>query len=102
MRYNICTGYIIQPIKSRREVMQILAGITILVRNRVEAQDKMNDILSKHGNIVQGRLGLPHLHNDSSVVSLILQGTAEEVENLYYDLKSVAETEQFEVVLAKF
>ena len=82
--------------------MQILAGITILVRNRVEAQGKMNDILSKHGNIVQGRLGLPHLHNDSSVVSLVLQGESEEIERLYADLQSLAETEQFEVVLAKF
>ena len=82
--------------------MQILAGITILVRNRVEAQSKMNDILSKHGNIIQGRLGLPHLNNDSSVVSLILQGANEEVDALYNDLKSVAETEQFEVTIAKF
>jgi len=82
--------------------MQTIAGLTILVHNRLEAQSKMNDILSLYGNIIRGRMGLPHLHNDSCVISLVLQGTEEEIDNLHKELKGISSIEQCEIIIAKF
>lgn len=80
----------------------IIAGVTILVRDRRQANNAINDILARYGSIIAGRMGIPHLQGDSSVISLILQGDAVAVDSLMCDLTEVESTKGFRTVLARF
>ncbi len=52
----------------------------IKIESREDVQ-LLNDILSKHFNIIIGRQGLPH-SNDLGIISLILEGTTDEIGSL--------------------
>ena len=80
----------------------VIAGITILVEDRSEANQDVNAILSKYATIIAGRMGIPHLQGDRSVIALILQGDATAVDSLVCDLTSVEKTKGFRTVLAQF
>ncbi|HPT21611.1 MAG TPA: hypothetical protein PLR88_06665 [Bacteroidales bacterium] len=54
------------------------AIILILERENVQ---NLNEILSKHSQIIIGRLGLPR-SNGQSIISLVLEGTTDEIGSL--------------------
>lgn len=54
------------------------AIILILERENVQ---HLNEILSKHSQIIIGRLGLPR-SNGQSIISLVLEGTTDEIGSL--------------------
>ncbi len=80
----------------------IIAGVTILVSDRRKANGAINEILSKYGSIIAGRMGIPHLQGDSSVITLIVQGDAVAVDSMMCDLTEVEATKGFRTVLARF
>ncbi len=80
----------------------VIAGLTILVENRKSANPQLNEILGKYGSIIAGRMGIPHLAGDRSVISLILQGDAEAVDSLLCELSDIESANGFRTVLAKF
>jgi len=80
----------------------IIAGITILVNDRKASHNAINDILSKYGSIITGRMGIPHLAGDRSVITLTLQGDETAVDSLVCDLTAIEETKGFRTVLARF
>lgn len=80
----------------------IIAGLTILVDNRKVANPELNTILSNYGGIIAGRMGIPHLHGDRSVITLILQGEESAVEALVCELTAVEQAKEFRTVLARF
>ena len=80
----------------------IIAGITILVEDRREANPTLNAILSHYGSIIFGRMGIPHLDGDRSVISLIVQGDATAVDSLICELTAVEKAKGFRTVLARF
>lgn len=49
----------------------------ILIENR-ESVQHLNDIISKHSQIILGRQGLPR-STGQSVISLVLEGTTDEI-----------------------
>lgn len=53
--------------------------IGIIVSNREEAAGKVNAILSDFGHIIVGRMGLPYEERGISVLSIIVDGTNEEI-----------------------
>ena len=53
--------------------------VAILVENRKDAVPKVNEILSDFGNIIIGRIGLPCREKDVSIISIIVEGTTDEV-----------------------
>lgn len=80
----------------------IIAGLTILVGDRREANTDINNILSNYAGIIAGRMGIPHLEGDRSVISLILQGDETAVDSLVCELTSVEQARGFRTVLARF
>ncbi|AZT91407.1 CopG family transcriptional regulator [Caldicellulosiruptor changbaiensis] len=53
--------------------------IGIVVENRKEVSDKLNKILSDHGDIIVGRMGIPYKERGLCVISLIVDGTTDEI-----------------------
>lgn len=80
----------------------IIAGITILVNDRQVANSTINSILGKYGSIIAGRMGIPHLHGDRSVIALILQGDSISVDSLVCELVDIETTKGFRTILAQF
>lgn len=53
--------------------------VGIVVENRREVSDKLNKILSDHGDIIVGRMGIPYRERGLSVIALIIDGTTDEI-----------------------
>ncbi len=53
--------------------------IAIIVENPGLSHQQLNTILHKHSNIIIGRLGLPYPKENLSIISLIIDGTTDEV-----------------------
>lgn len=56
--------------------------IGIVVENREETAGKLNEILSRHGDIIVGRMGIPYRERGLSVISLIVDGTTDDIGSL--------------------
>ncbi|RCW41987.1 MULTISPECIES: TM1266 family iron-only hydrogenase system putative regulator [unclassified Halanaerobium] len=53
--------------------------IGIVVENRKEISDKLNKILSSYGDIIIGRMGIPSKEYGLSIISLIVEGTSDDI-----------------------
>jgi putative iron-only hydrogenase system regulator len=58
-----------------------LGAALILVENR-DSVNKLNQILSVHADVIIGRQGIPMQGRGMSVISLILEGTSDELSAL--------------------
>lgn len=56
-----------------------VAVIGIVIKNREEAASAINDILSSYGDIIVGRMGIPYKERNISVISVIADGTTDEI-----------------------
>lgn len=64
--------------------------VGIVVENRRRAGSQVQQVLSEHGDIILGRMGLPHLENDRiAVITLIVQADPDEVGALTGKLGSI-------------
>lgn len=66
-----------------------IAVIGIVVNNREEIAGRVNEILSGFGNIIVGRMGLPYRERGISVISIIVDGTNEDIGSLSGKLGSL-------------
>ncbi|ADQ03714.1 NikR nickel binding protein [Caldicellulosiruptor owensensis OL] len=64
--------------------------IGIVVDNRKEVADKLNKILTEHGDIIVGRMGIPYKERGLCVISLIVDGTTDEIGALTGKLGSLS------------
>ena len=56
-----------------------VAVIGIVVNIREETSKKVNDVLSAFGSIIVGRMGIPYREKEISVISIIVDGTNDEI-----------------------
>lgn len=56
-----------------------VAILGIVVNNREETSKKINNILSDFGDIIVGRMGIPYKERGISVISIIVDGTNDEI-----------------------
>jgi len=61
--------------------MEKRIGAAIIQIESFENVQLMNDIISKHSHIIIGRQGLPR-SNRLSIISLVLEGTTDEIGSL--------------------
>ena len=61
--------------------MEKRVGSAIIMIQERESVQHLNEILSKHSQIIVGRLGLPR-SNGQSIISLVLEGTTDEIGSL--------------------
>jgi len=58
-----------------------LGAALILVENR-ESVNKLNQILSLHADVIIGRQGIPFHNRGLNVISIVLEGTSDEISAL--------------------
>lgn len=66
-----------------------IAVIGIAVNNRREAAEKVNEILSTFADIIVGRMGIPYKEREISVISIIVDGSNDEIGALSGKLGSI-------------
>jgi putative iron-only hydrogenase system regulator len=56
-----------------------LGVVAVFVENRLDTAPKVNDILSQYGRILVGRMGIPYRERNLSVISVIVDGSNDEI-----------------------
>jgi putative iron-only hydrogenase system regulator len=56
-----------------------LGVVVIIVRKREESAPKVNEILTKSGNIIVSRMGFPYEKRKLNIIVLIVDGTTDEI-----------------------
>ncbi len=64
--------------------------IGIFVRERDEAAQQVNRVLSDYGHIIVARVGVPYRERGLSVISVIVDGTNDEIGALTGKLGAIA------------
>ena len=59
-----------------------LGVVGIVIKDRKAMAPRVNEILTEHGEIIAGRMGLPYRGRNVSVISLIVDGTTDELGSL--------------------
>jgi putative iron-only hydrogenase system regulator len=61
--------------------MEKRIGAALILIENTDAVQKMNEIAFNHSNIIIGRQGLPR-SNGQNIISLVLEGTTDEIGSL--------------------
>lgn len=59
-----------------------LGVVGIVIEDRETAAAKVNQILSDHGEIIVGRMGIPYRERNVAVIALIVDGTTDDIGSL--------------------
>jgi putative iron-only hydrogenase system regulator len=77
-----------------------IGTVTIIITDRINQSAKVNEILSKHADIIIGRMGLPYSLKKISIICLIVNGSTDQLGSLTGQLGSI-EGAQVKSVMAK-
>lgn len=75
-----------------------IGSVLILLQDK-EAAPQVNSIISSHSSIIIGRQGLPVNNSTSGIISLVLEGTTDQIGSLTGQLGRVQGVEVKSVVL---
>jgi putative iron-only hydrogenase system regulator len=64
--------------------------VSVIIHERKESAMQVNDILSRHGDIIIGRMGIPYQLRGINIIALIINGTTDEVGSLTGQLGSLS------------
>jgi putative iron-only hydrogenase system regulator len=56
-----------------------LGAVVVIVKKREEAAPRVNDIFTQFGNIIVARMGFPYEKRGVNVITLIVDGTTDEI-----------------------
>ena len=77
-----------------------IGTVTIIMTDRIHQSSKVNEILSKHAEIIIGRMGLPYSPKKISIICLIVNGSTDQLGSLTGQLGAI-ENVQVKSVVAK-
>lgn len=77
-----------------------IGTVTIIITDRINQSARINQILSKHADIIIGRMGLPYSSKKISIICLIVNGSTDQLGSLTGQLGSI-EGVQVKSVMAK-
>ena len=77
-----------------------IGTVTIIISDRINQSSEVNKILSKHAEIIIGRMGLPYSLKKISIICLIVNGSTDQLGSLTGQLGSI-EGVQVKSVMAK-
>jgi len=77
-----------------------IGTVTIIIIDRINQSGRVNEILSKHAEIIIGRMGLPYSPKKISIICLIVNGSTDQLGSLTGQLGSI-EGVQVKSVMAK-
>jgi putative iron-only hydrogenase system regulator len=55
-----------------------IGSALIIVADKLNA-DRINQVLSKHATIILGRMGLPAREREVAIISIVFEGTTDEI-----------------------
>ncbi|MGI6003910.1 MAG: TM1266 family iron-only hydrogenase system putative regulator [Christensenellales bacterium] len=64
---------------AKQERPQRVGVVAVIVEKREETAAKVNEILSLYAHIIVGRMGLPYKERGVSIISLIIDGTTDDI-----------------------
>lgn len=67
-----------------------LGFVGVIIHNRKKAAPLVNNILTEFGDLVIGRMGIPHVMKELSVIVIIVNATTDELGALTGKLGKVA------------
>jgi putative iron-only hydrogenase system regulator len=67
--------------------------VSIIIHKRKEAAMKVNEILTQHGDVIIGRMGLPYEPKGINIIALIIHGTTDDIGALTGKLGVVPDVE---------
>ena len=62
--------------------METRIGAAIILIEEAESVDALNRIIADHSEMIIGRQGIPMRERDLSIISLVLEGTTDELGSL--------------------
>lgn len=65
-------------------------GVVGIVIEDIESVSKVNEILHTHGDIIVGRMGIPYKNKNINVISIIVDGTTDDIGSLTGKLGTVS------------
>jgi putative iron-only hydrogenase system regulator len=77
-----------------------IGTVSIIISDRVNQSSEVNRILSKHAEIIIGRMGLPYFPKEISIICLIVNGSNDQLGSLTGQLGSIKGV-QVKSVMAK-
>jgi len=77
-----------------------IGTVTIIITDRINQSARVNEILSKHADIIIGRMGLPYSFKKISIICLIVNGSTDQLGSLTGQLGSIKGV-QVKSVMAK-
>jgi len=77
-----------------------IGTVAIIISDRINQSSEVNKILSKHAEIIIGRMGLPYSLKKISIICLIVNGSTDQLGSLTGQLGSI-EGVQVKSVMAK-
>jgi len=60
-------------------MLKRLGFVGIIIQDRKISASLVNTILSEFGQIIVGRMGIPHLKDKRSIITLIVEATTDEL-----------------------
>ncbi len=78
-----------------------LGTITLVLKNRLESANAVNEVISKFGGTVIGRIGLPYEKRNLNIITLVVDATTDEIGALTGQLGQLPEV-TVKSSLAKF
>lgn len=63
--------------------------IGIVVDNPADSSERINRCLSEFGNLIVGRMGIPYRERGVSIISVVVDGTTDEISALTGKLGSI-------------
>lgn len=72
---------------------QRIGVVSIIIHDRAASAMAVNDILSRHGDIIIGRMGVPYHPRDIHIIALVINGTTDEVGSLTGQIGSLTGVE---------
>ena len=79
--------------------MEKRIGSVLILLEKKESAPQLNAIISSHSSIIIGRQGLPIKNSISGIISLVLEGTTDQIGSLTGQLGRVKGVEVKSVVL---
>lgn len=72
------------------EKQRRIAVVGVVIENPTETAERVNDVLSHYGELIVGRMGIPYREKGISVISLIVDGTTDEISAMTGKLGGIA------------
>lgn len=70
--------------------MKRLGFVGIIIDNRDKCSGIVNDILSEHANLILARTGLPNAKENTSIITLVIDASTDELGELTGKLGNVS------------